>query len=64
MTHPAVLHAVAALWSLWRARRYLAEPNELIWGCAGLEVIYYREGWFNERHLARVVARKYRPDAR
>jgi len=40
------------------SRRWLAEPNELIWGCAGLDIIYYREGWLGDRHLARVVARK------
>src|SRR5262245_11181438 len=28
MTHPANLHAVAALWSLRRARRYLADHRE------------------------------------
>ena len=40
------------------SRRWLAEPNELIWGCAGLDIVYYREGWLGDRHLARVVARK------
>jgi len=30
MTHPHVLHAGAALWSLWRAREHLAEHRETI----------------------------------
>lgn len=40
------------------SRRYLAETNELIWGCAGLEVVYYREGWLGSKHVARIAARK------
>jgi SAM-dependent methyltransferase len=38
--------------------RWLAEPNELLKDLAGLSVLYYREGWFGDRHLARMVARK------
>lgn len=42
------------------SRRWLAKPNELLDDCKGLEVIYYREAWVDDRHLARLVAR--RPD--
>lgn len=42
------------------SRRWLAEPNELLQSCGGLEVLYYREAWVADRHLARLIAR--RPD--
>lgn len=41
-----------------RTARWLAEPNELLRCCEGLEVVAYREGWFGDKHLARVCARK------
>lgn len=41
-----------------RTARWLAEPNELIRCCEGLEIFAYREGWFGDKHLARVAARK------
>ncbi len=37
--------------------RWLAEPNELLRCCDGLDIVYYREGWIGERALARVIAR-------
>ena len=40
------------------SRRFLAEPGELEQDIRPLEVLYYREGWFDGRALARVVARK------
>lgn len=40
------------------SKRWLAEPNELLRDCGSLEVIYYREGWLGERHLARLIARR------
>ncbi|MDQ3031320.1 MAG: methyltransferase domain-containing protein [Myxococcota bacterium] len=38
--------------------RWLAERNELLRCCEGLDILYYREGWIGERALARVLARK------
>lgn len=38
--------------------RWLAERNELLRSCEGLDVVYYREGWIGDRALARVLARK------
>lgn len=38
--------------------RWLAEPNELLRVCEGLEIVYYREGWIGERSLARILARR------
>ncbi|AKF08580.1 class I SAM-dependent methyltransferase [Sandaracinus amylolyticus] len=38
--------------------RWLAERNELLRACEGLDVVYYREGWLGERAIARVLARK------
>ncbi len=38
--------------------RFLLATNELLTLCAPLEVVYYREGWVNERSLARILARK------
>lgn len=38
--------------------RWLAERNELLRSCEGLDVVYYREGWIGERALARVLARR------
>lgn len=38
--------------------RWLAEPNELLHICKGLEIVYYREGWIGERSLARIIARR------
>jgi len=40
------------------SRRWLAEPNELLRDCRGLNVEYYREAWVGDRHLARLVARR------
>jgi SAM-dependent methyltransferase len=40
--------------------RWLAEPNELLRALAGLEIVYYREGWIGERSLARIIARRAR----
>ncbi|MEM1417097.1 MAG: class I SAM-dependent methyltransferase [Myxococcota bacterium] len=40
------------------SKRWLAEPNELLRDCGSLEVLYYREGWLGERHLARLIARR------
>jgi SAM-dependent methyltransferase len=40
------------------SRQYLAEPQELRRDCAPLEIVYYQEGWFDDRASARVVARK------
>jgi SAM-dependent methyltransferase len=40
--------------------RWLAEPNELLRACEGLEIVYYREGWIGERSLARIIARRAR----
>ncbi len=44
------------------SRRWLARPNELLEDCKGLEVVYYREGWVGDRHLARLVARRPEDD--
>lgn len=41
-----------------RSARWLAERNELLRCCEGLDVVYYREGWVGDRALARVLARK------
>ncbi len=38
--------------------KYLAEPGELRQDCAPLEIIYYLEGWSDDRASARVLARK------
>ena len=38
--------------------RFLLESNELLTLCAPLEVVYYREGWVDDRSLARILARK------
>jgi 2-polyprenyl-3-methyl-5-hydroxy-6-metoxy-1,4-benzoquinol methylase len=40
--------------------RWLAERNELLRCCEGLDIVYYREGWVGERALARVLARRRR----
>jgi SAM-dependent methyltransferase len=40
------------------SRRYLAELGELRQDCAPLEILYYEEGWFDDRASARVLARK------
>lgn len=40
------------------SRRWLAEPNELLRDLAGLEVLYYREGWLGGMHRARLAARR------
>lgn len=39
------------------SRRWLAEPGELLAFAAGLEVVSYEEGWLDDRHTARLVAR-------
>ena len=41
-----------------RTKRWLADRNELLRCCEGLDIVYYREGWLGERALARVVARR------
>ena len=38
--------------------RYLANPGELRQNCAPLEIVYYREGWFDGHASARLLARK------
>ncbi len=38
--------------------RFLLESNELLTLCAPLEIVYYREGWIDDRSLARLVARR------
>ncbi len=43
------------------SRRWLAEPNELLGWCDGLEIVFYREGWLDDRNLARIVARRSEP---
>ena len=40
------------------SRRWLATPNELLEECRQLEVVYYREAWVDDRHLARLIARR------
>ncbi len=40
------------------SRRFLLEPNELLRLCAPLEIVYYREGWHEDRCAARVLARR------
>jgi hypothetical protein len=40
------------------SRRWLAEPNELIRDIGVLDVLYYRESWIGERHVARLIARQ------
>ncbi len=39
-------------------RPYLVEPGELPELCAGLEPISFEEGWFGQRHEARLVAHR------
>jgi SAM-dependent methyltransferase len=39
------------------SRRWLAEPGELSAFAAGLEIVSYEEGWLDDRHTARLVAR-------
>ena len=43
------------------SRRYLLEPNELLRLCAGLEIVYYREGWQENHCVARTIARRPSP---
>jgi hypothetical protein len=38
--------------------RFLVEPNELLRLVAPLEIVAYREGWLDDRSLARVLARR------
>jgi SAM-dependent methyltransferase len=38
--------------------RFLLESNELLSLCAPLDVVYYREGWVDDRAVARILARK------
>jgi SAM-dependent methyltransferase len=40
------------------SRRFLLEPGELRALCAPLETVAFEEGWFDDRHLARVAARR------
>ena len=39
------------------SRRWLAEPGELLALAAGLEILFHREAWEDDRHPARLVAR-------
>lgn len=43
------------------SRRFLLESNELLRLCAPLEVVYYREGWQEDRCDARILARRSSP---
>jgi SAM-dependent methyltransferase len=43
------------------SRRFLLEPNELIGLCATLEIVFYREGWQDDRCEARILARRASP---
>lgn len=43
-----------------RSVRWLAENNELLHAAGRLELVYYREGFFGDRALARLVARRPR----
>ena len=38
--------------------RFLLEENELLTLVAPLRIVYYREGWIDDRAVARVIARK------
>ena len=38
--------------------RYLGQLGELRQDCAPLEILYYQEGWFDDRASARVLARR------
>ena len=38
--------------------RFLAEPGELRKLCSSMKILYYREGWFDDQALARIVAQK------
>lgn len=40
------------------SRRWLAEPNELLRDIGVLNVVYYRESWVGDRHVARLIARQ------
>jgi hypothetical protein len=37
---------------------FLLEDNELLALCAPLEIVYYREGWVDDRAVARVIGRR------
>lgn len=57
-----LLAEIATLRNLERhahpSRRFLLEPAELARLCAPLELVRSAEGWFDDRHLARVAARR------
>ncbi|MFW5920906.1 MAG: class I SAM-dependent methyltransferase [Polyangiales bacterium] len=40
------------------SRRFLAEPGELREAAGDLDVLLYGEGWYEDRHVARLVARR------
>lgn len=40
------------------SRRWLVEPGELAGWAPGLELVVMEEGWFGDRHSARLIARK------
>jgi 2-polyprenyl-3-methyl-5-hydroxy-6-metoxy-1,4-benzoquinol methylase len=41
------------------SRRWLSRPNELLdLAAAGLHVVFYREGWIEDRSVARLLARR------
>jgi len=43
------------------SKRFLLESNELLRLCGPLEIVDYREGWFGDSHLARILARRPSP---
>ena len=40
------------------SRKWLSQPNELLGAARDLEVVYYRESWVGDRHIARLIARR------
>jgi SAM-dependent methyltransferase len=42
-------------------RRFLLEPGEIVDLVGPLELLLYREGWFGDRALARIAARRRMP---
>jgi len=43
------------------SQRFLLESNELLRLCAPLELVFYREGWQDDRCQAQIVARRSFP---
>lgn len=58
----ALVSEIATVTNLERharpSRRFLVEPNALLRRAGSLRVTYYREGWLEGRHVARIVAKK------